>query len=66
MCTHNQCFGQKFEKSYNFSYENYHFYSRKILLYIVWACLRNVEIIQLKEYTISALVQNISLAVRSV
>ena len=41
MCTHNQCFEQKY---YNFSSENYHFYSREILLYIVWARLRNVEL----------------------
>ena len=34
-CTHNPCFEQKYEKSYNFSSENYHFYSRKILLYIL-------------------------------
>ena len=25
------------------SSENEHFYSREILLYIAWACLRNVE-----------------------
>ena len=43
MCTHNQCFEQKKEKSYNLSPENNHFYSRKILLYLVMACLRNVD-----------------------
>ena len=43
MCTHNQCFEQKEEKSYNFSSENYHFYSHKILLYIVWAFFRDVN-----------------------
>ena len=41
MCTHNQCFRAKKEKYYNFSSENEHFYSREILLYIAWACLRN-------------------------
>ena len=41
MCTHNQCFEQKYEKYYNFSSKNEHFCSREILLYIAWACLRN-------------------------
>ena len=41
MCTHNQCFRAKKEKYYNFLSENEHFYSREILLYIAWACLRN-------------------------
>ena len=41
MCTHNQCFRAKTEKCHNFSSENLHFYSREILLYIPWACLRN-------------------------
>ena len=40
-CTHNQCFEQKYEKHHTFSSENYRFYSREILLYIAWACLRN-------------------------
>ena len=43
MCTHNQCFEQKKEKDYNISPENYHFYSHEILLFITWACYRNVE-----------------------
>ena len=43
MCTHNQCFEQKLEKYYNFSSENQQFCSREILLYIAWACLRNVS-----------------------
>ena len=42
MCTHNQCSEQKQEKYDIFSSENYHFYSREILLYIARACLRNV------------------------
>ena len=42
-CTHNLCFEQKYEKYYNFSSENYHFYSREILLYIAWACLSYVD-----------------------
>ena len=29
---------------YNFSPENYHFYSHEQLEYIAWACYRNVEI----------------------
>ena len=43
MCTHNQCFGAKKEIYCNFSSENVHFYSREILQYIAWACLRNVH-----------------------
>ena len=35
------CSEQKLEKYYNFSSENYHFYSREILQYITWACLSN-------------------------
>ena len=34
-------FREKKEKYYKFSTENLHFYSREILLYIVWAFLRN-------------------------
>ena len=41
MGTHNLCFEQKEEKYQIFSIEIYHFYSRKILQYIVWACCRN-------------------------
>ena len=41
MCTHNQCFEQKYEKYYNFSSENFHFYNRELSQYIVWACYRN-------------------------
>ena len=41
MCTHNQCFRANKEIYCNFSSENEHFYSREILLYIAWACLRN-------------------------
>ena len=46
-CTHNICFEQKYENSQKFSTENCqtencHFYSREKLLYIVWACFRNV------------------------
>ena len=32
----------KKKKHQNFSFENYHFYSCEILLYIAWACLCNV------------------------
>ena len=35
---------------YNFSPENYHFYSHEILLYITWACYRNVEKHQLYAF----------------
>ena len=42
-CTHNLRFEQKYENSKNISTENCHFYSRKILLYIAWECLRNVQ-----------------------
>ena len=41
MCTHNQCLRAKKEK-YNFSSENYYFYSREKSLCIAWACIRNV------------------------
>ena len=40
-CTHNLCFEQKYEKNKKNSTENCHFYSREILLYIAWACMRN-------------------------
>ena len=50
MCTHNQCFRAKKEKYYKFSFENEHFYSREILLYIAWACLRNGCLVRLGEY----------------
>ena len=43
MCTHNPCFRAKKEK-YHFSSENCHFYNHEILLYIAWACLRNVSL----------------------
>ena len=43
MCTHKQCFRAKKEKYYNFSSENYHFYSHEIMLYLAWACLRNAQ-----------------------
>ena len=44
MCTHNQCFRAKIRKKYyNFSSENYYFYSRGILLYIARACFRNAK-----------------------
>ena len=49
MCTHNQCFEQKRRKYYNFSSENYCLYSREILLYIAWVCLRNVFRIETLE-----------------
>ena len=42
MCTHNLYFEQKIEKYHNFSSENYHFYSHKILQFSTWACSRNV------------------------
>ena len=29
------------KKNQNISFKNYHFYSREILQYITWACLRN-------------------------
>ena len=35
-------FEEKKEKYYDFSPENYHFHTCKILMYIAWACLRNV------------------------
>ena len=31
------------KKDYNVSPENYNFYSHEILLYITWACYRDVE-----------------------
>ena len=40
-CTHNQCFEQTLEKYIIFLYENEHFYSHEILLFIAWACLRS-------------------------
>ena len=40
-CTHNLCFEQKYENCQRFSLENCHFYSREILVYIAWECLRN-------------------------
>ena len=41
--THDLCFDKKIRKNveFFFSSENNHFYSREILLYIAWACLRN-------------------------
>ena len=39
--SHNIYFELKYENSKNKSTENCHFYSREILLYIAWACLRN-------------------------
>ena len=45
MCTHNLCFEQKYEYGKKKkSTENCHFYSRKISLYVAWACLSNVYI----------------------
>ena len=42
MCTHNQCFRTKKEKNITFFHLEINiFYSREILLYIAWACLRN-------------------------
>ena len=41
MCTHDLCFRAKIRKYHKFSSENYHFYIREILQYIVWACFRN-------------------------
>ena len=43
MCTCNLCFEQNEENYHNFSSENYSFYSREKLLYIAWACFRNVK-----------------------
>ena len=40
-CTHNLYFEQKYEKYYNFSSENYYFYTREKSLNIAWACFRN-------------------------
>ena len=40
-CTHNICFGQKYENSQKNSTENCHFYGREKSLYIAWACFRN-------------------------
>ena len=37
-------FKSKKRKILYFSSENYYFYSREILMYIAWACLRNAEI----------------------
>ena len=42
MSTHNLCFRAKIRKILDLFIRNYHFYSREILLYISWACLRNV------------------------
>ena len=41
MSTHNLCFEQEYEKSKKKSNENCHFYSQ--LLFIAWACFRNVK-----------------------
>ena len=49
-CTHDLCFEQKKRKYCNFSFENNHFYSREILLYIVWACYRNEFVITQGTY----------------
>ena len=40
-CTHNMCFGQKYENSQNISTGNCRFYSREKSLCIAWACFRN-------------------------
>ena len=42
MCTHNQCFRAKKKNNNYFSAKKIHFYRRERLLYIPWACLRNV------------------------
>ena len=42
-------FEQNKKKNIKKSSENKHFYSREILLYIAWACLRNVEELELQR-----------------
>ena len=41
MCTHNQCFEQKYENSQNILIENCHFYSREKSMYVTRACFLN-------------------------
>ena len=36
---------------YSYSSENEHFYSREILLYIAWVCLRNDKLRILHEFS---------------
>ena len=44
MCTHDLCLEQKHENSQKNSNENCHFYTREKLMYVAWACLRNVKV----------------------
>ena len=43
------CFEQQYENSQKISTENCHFYSREKLLYIAWACFRNVSVLMLSS-----------------